>query len=63
MQFSFIVLYRNRDMARVERCLQSIENQLVTVETFVIDVRALREGIYFLRVVDGEKIMVKKIVK
>ena len=43
--------------------LQSIENQLVTVETFVIDVRALREGIYFLRVVDGEKIMVKKIVK
>lgn len=30
MQFSFIVLYRNRDMARVERCLQSIENQSFT---------------------------------
>jgi glycosyltransferase involved in cell wall biosynthesis len=30
MQFSFIVLYRNRDIVRVERCLQSIANQTYT---------------------------------
>lgn len=43
--------------------LQTIENQSVTVETFVIDVANLTEGMYFLKVLDGEKITVKKIVK
>jgi hypothetical protein len=43
--------------------LQSIENQSVTVETFVIDVHNLSEGMYFLRVLDGEKIKTVKVVK
>ncbi len=43
--------------------LQTIENQSVTVETFVLDVRNLTEGIYFLRVIDGEKIKTIKVVK
>lgn len=43
--------------------LQSLEKQGVTVETISIDVSALNEGIYFLRVLDGQKVLVKKIVK
>jgi hypothetical protein len=43
--------------------LQTIENQSVTVETFVVDIRDLTEGMYFLRVMDGEKIKIIKIVK
>lgn len=47
----------------VGKILQSIEKQDVTVETFTIDVNALNEGIYFLRVLDGQKTSVKKLVK
>jgi hypothetical protein len=43
--------------------LQSIEKQGVTVETISINVSTLNEGMYFLRVLDGQKISVKKIVK
>jgi len=43
--------------------LQSIEKQGVTVETIAVDVSALREGKYILRVLDGQKVLVKKIVK
>jgi Secretion system C-terminal sorting domain len=43
--------------------LQSIEKRGVTVETISIDVSTLHEGMYFLRVLDGQKISVKKIVK
>lgn len=43
--------------------LQSIEKQSITVETISVDVSALNEGIYFLRVLDGQKVSVKKIVK
>ena len=45
------------------KILQSIENQSVTVETFMIDVRNLSEGVYFLRIFDGEKMSIRKIVK
>ncbi len=45
------------------KALQSIEKQGVTVETISVDVSALNEGMYFLRVSDGQKISVKKIVK
>ncbi|GGD47164.1 hypothetical protein GCM10011514_08960 [Emticicia aquatilis] len=47
----------------VGKLLQSIEKQGVTVETFTIDVNALNEGMYFLRVLDGQKTSVKKLVK
>jgi Secretion system C-terminal sorting domain len=43
--------------------LQTIENQSITVEKFVLDVRSLPEGMYFLRVIDGEKIKTIKVVK
>jgi Secretion system C-terminal sorting domain len=43
--------------------LQVFENQSVTVETFTIDVSSLTEGMYLLRVQDGEKTTVRKIVK
>ena len=43
--------------------LQTIERQFVTVETFMIDVSSLPEGMYFLRVLDGEKVKTIKIVK
>lgn len=43
--------------------LQSIEKQGVIVETIPMDVSILNEGIYFLRVLDGQKVSVKKIVK
>ncbi len=45
------------------KILQIIENQVVTVETFVLDVRNISEGIYFLRVFDGEKLYTHKVVK
>jgi hypothetical protein len=45
------------------KTLQSIEKQGVTVETIAVDVSALNEGIYFLRVLDGQKVLVKKILK
>lgn len=45
------------------RTLQSLEKQGVTVETVSMDVSTLHEGMYFLRVLDGQKISVKKIVK
>ncbi len=43
--------------------LQSVEKQGVTVETILIDVSTLHEGMYFLRVFDGQKVSIKKIVK
>lgn len=43
--------------------LQSLEKQGVTVETVSMDVSTLDDGMYFLRVLDGQKISVKKIVK
>lgn len=43
--------------------IQSIENKSVIVETYRIDVRFLPEGVYFLRVIDGEKIKTFKVVK
>lgn len=43
--------------------LQSIEKQGVTIETVSIDISTLHEGVYFLRVFDGQKPSVKKIVK
>ncbi|MER0438142.1 T9SS type A sorting domain-containing protein [Emticicia sp. W12TSBA100-4] len=43
--------------------LQSIEKQGVTVETVSIDIRTLHAGMYFLRILDGQKLSVKKIVK
>lgn len=43
--------------------LQSLEKQGVTVETVSMDVSTLHDGMYFLRVLDGQKISVKKIVK
>lgn len=45
------------------KTLQSIEKQGVTVETIAVDLSALNEGIYFLRVLDGQKVLVKKILK
>jgi hypothetical protein len=45
------------------KVLQIIEKQGVTVETIAVDISALNEGIYFLRVLDGQKVLVKKIVK
>ena len=45
------------------KALQIIEKQGVTVETISVDVSSLNEGIYFLRVLDGQKVLVKKIVK
>lgn len=45
------------------KSLQSIEKQKVTVETILVDVSTLSEGLYFLRVLDGQKVSVKKIVK
>lgn len=45
------------------KSLQSIEKQKVTVETVLVDVSTLSEGLYFLRVLDGQKVSVKKIVK
>lgn len=43
--------------------LQSIDKQGVLIETIQLDVRSLNEGIYFLRVLDGQKLSTKKIVK
>ncbi len=43
--------------------VQSVENQLVTFETFELDVKNLPEGMYFLKIVDGDKVTVKKIIK
>ncbi len=43
--------------------LQSLEKQEVTAETITVDVSALNKGMYFLRVLDGQKVSVKKIVK
>lgn len=43
--------------------LQSVEKQGVTVETISIDISTLHAGIYFLRILDGQKPSVKKIVK
>ncbi|GAB2613268.1 hypothetical protein GCM10027035_07120 [Emticicia sediminis] len=43
--------------------LQSIEKQGVTVETVSIDISTLHAGMYFLRILDGQKPSVKKIVK
>lgn len=43
--------------------LQSLEKQGITVETVSMDVSTLHDGMYFLRVLDGQKISVKKIVK
>jgi hypothetical protein len=43
--------------------LQSIEKQGVMVETIAIDLGTLKEGMYFLKVLDGQKVLVKKIVK
>jgi hypothetical protein len=43
--------------------LHSIEKQSVFVETYTFDVRFLPEGIYFLKVIDGEKIKTFKVVK
>lgn len=43
--------------------LQSVEKQEVTVETISVDVSALNEGMYFLRILDGQKVSVKKIMK
>lgn len=45
------------------RPLQSLEKQGVTVETVSMDVSTLHDGVYFLRVLDGQKISVKKIVR
>lgn len=45
------------------KSLQRIEKQGVTVETISVDVSTLNEGMYFLRVLDGQKTSVKKIVK
>lgn len=43
--------------------LQSIEKQGVTVETVSIDISTLHGGMYFLRIFDGQKPSVKKIIK
>ena len=43
--------------------LQLIERQSIIVETVYLDVSNLGEGIYFLKIVDGEKVISKKIVK
>lgn len=43
--------------------LQSIEKQGVTVETVSIDISTLHAGMYFLRIFDGQKPSVKKIMK
>lgn len=43
--------------------LQSLEKQGVTVETISMDISTLHDGMYFLRVLDGQKISIKKIVK
>ncbi|MFN3487749.1 MAG: T9SS type A sorting domain-containing protein [Emticicia sp.] len=45
------------------KLLQSIEKQGVTLETISVDVSVLNEGMYFLRLLDGQKVSVKKIVK
>lgn len=45
------------------KVLQSIEKQGVMVETIAIDLGTLKEGMYFLKVLDGQKVLVKKIVK
>lgn len=43
--------------------IEIIENQLVTSETYSINVSNLPEGIYLLQILDGEKLTIKKIVK
>jgi hypothetical protein len=45
------------------KVLQSIEKRDIMVETIAIDLGTLKEGMYFLKVVDGQKVLVKKIVK
>ena len=45
------------------KVLQSIEKRDIMVETISIDLGTLKEGMYFLKVVDGQKVLVKKIVK
>ncbi len=45
------------------KVLQSIEKRDIMVETIAIDLVTLKEGMYFLKVVDGQKVLVKKIVK
>ncbi len=45
------------------RTLQRFEKQGVTVETILMDVTTLHKGMYFLRVLDGQKVSVKKILK
>lgn len=45
------------------RTLQSLEKQGVTVETVSMGVSTLHDGMYFLRILDGQKTSVKKIVK
>ncbi len=45
------------------RTLQSLEKQGVTVETVSMDVSTLHDGMYFLRILDGQKTSVKKIVR
>ena len=45
------------------KVLQTIENQSVSSETFVIDVQNLNEGTYFLQILDGQKTKTVKVVK
>ncbi len=45
------------------KILQTVDSQVVVSDIFEIDIRNLIEGIYFLRIFDGEKITVRKIVK
>lgn len=43
--------------------VQSIDNKLITIETFQLNLQSLPEGLYFLKVVDGNTVSTKKIVK
>jgi hypothetical protein len=45
------------------KVLQSIEKRDIMVETIAIDLGTLKEGMYLIKVVDGQKVLVKKIVK
>lgn len=45
------------------KCLQIIEKQAVIVETIPLDLQYLNEGVYLLKIKDGNKIITKKLVK
>ncbi|HEY1055664.1 MAG TPA: T9SS type A sorting domain-containing protein, partial [Emticicia sp.] len=45
------------------RTLQHLDGQNITSETITVDLTHLLDGIYLLKVIDGNQVMTKKLVK